>query len=276
MPRIGRSGAPAATGAKPVDNAPVSALDSKIDELYQQPLSAFTAARNAFAKSLGGDEGRRVRTLAKPTVIPWAINQLYWRARPLYDRLLKSGDALREAQFDALKGRKADVRGSTDAHRKVVADAVRESSRLASAAGLHADAEPLARALEALSLAAVRLEHPGRLTEPVQPAGFEALSGVQPLGRPAAEIEPRSPAPAGRASQTPVEVARARRLAEQVREREAEEARRRAQAELRSAERALEQAQAAEAAARRGLNEAQQDVRAASQALEAARERARR
>jgi len=255
----------------------VSALDSKIDELYQQPLSEFTAARNALARTLGGDDGRLVRKLAKPTVVPWAINQLYWRARPLYDRLLKSGDALREAQFDALKGRKADVPGSTDAHRKVIAEAVRESSRLASAAGQPADAEPLARALEALSLAAVRPEHPGRLTEPVQPAGFEALSGVQPVGRPAAAgIEPRPPAATGGASKAPVESARAKRLADQVRARESEEARRRAQAELRTAERALEQAQAAEAAARRGLEEAQQGVRAAGQAVEAARERARR
>lgn len=267
---------PAPTRAEPVDNAHVPALDSTIDELYRLPLSEFTAARNALAKTLGGDDGRLVRKLAKPTVVPWAINQLYWRARPLYDRLLKSGDALREAQLAALKGRAADVRGSTDAHRKAVADAVRESTRLASAAGLHADAEPLARALEALSLAAVRPEHPGRLTEPVQPAGFEALSGVQPAGRPApAPIAARSPDGAGRTSGAPVESARAKRLAEQRREREAEEARRRAQAALRSAERALERAQAAEQVARRGLAEAQQIVRAAAQALDAARERAR-
>ena len=50
-------------------------------QLYQQPLSAFTAARNALAKTLSGAEAHRIKRLAKPTVVPWTINQLYWRAR---------------------------------------------------------------------------------------------------------------------------------------------------------------------------------------------------
>src|SRR5437773_10087717 len=62
----------------------VVALESEVDRLYQLPLSEFTAARNALAKTLKGDEAARVRALAKPTVVPWAVNQLYWRDRKIY------------------------------------------------------------------------------------------------------------------------------------------------------------------------------------------------
>jgi len=80
----------------------VSALDAKIDDLYRLPLSEFTGARNALAKTLTGDEAKRVRALEKPTVVPWAVNQVYWRARSTYDRLMKSGEKLRAAQIAAL------------------------------------------------------------------------------------------------------------------------------------------------------------------------------
>ena len=40
----------------------MSALDAKIDDLYQLPLGEFTGARNALAKSLSGDEAKRVHS----------------------------------------------------------------------------------------------------------------------------------------------------------------------------------------------------------------------
>jgi hypothetical protein len=157
-----------------------SALDSKIDDLYQEPLSNFTAARNALAKAQGGDEAKRIRALEKPTVVPWAVNQVYWRARAAYDRLMKSGERLRTAQIAALEGRSADVRAASEAHRHAIAEAVAEAERLAAAAGAKPGADALARTFEALSLATGRPESPGRLTQPLQPAGFEALAGVKP------------------------------------------------------------------------------------------------
>src|SRR5438132_8944216 len=99
----------------------MSALDGRIDDLYQQPLSEFTSARNALAKSLTGADAKRVRALAKPTVVPWAVNQVYWHARAAYDRLMKSGERLRTAQIAALEGRRADVRTASDAHRRAIA-----------------------------------------------------------------------------------------------------------------------------------------------------------
>jgi hypothetical protein len=44
-----------------------------------------------------------VKALKKPTLVPWAVNQVYWHARPVYDRLAKSGAALRSAQIAALE-----------------------------------------------------------------------------------------------------------------------------------------------------------------------------
>jgi hypothetical protein len=161
--------------------AAVPSLDQQIDDLYKQPLDQFTRARNELAKSLKGDDAKRVRALAKPTVVPWAVNQLYWRARGTYDRLLKAGERLRNAQIAALEGKSADVRTATDAHRHAIADAVAEAERLAAPSGSKPSPDVLTRTLEALSLAAEPPERPGRLTEGLRPAGFEALDGIAPV-----------------------------------------------------------------------------------------------
>jgi len=157
-------------------------LDDRIDDLYKLPLSEFTSARNALAKTLQGNEAKRVKALSKPTVVPWAINQLYWHAPKTYERLLDRGAKLRKAQIAALsgKGKQDALREATDAHRAAIAEAAREATRLAS---VNAHADELARTLEALSLAPDPPEQQGRLTEALQPAGFEALTGVTPVVR---------------------------------------------------------------------------------------------
>jgi hypothetical protein len=154
------------------------AIEAKIDDLYKAPLHGFVAARTALAKTLQGQDAQRVKRLQKPTVVPWAVNQVYWHARPVYDRLVSTGQKLRTAQIDALKGRASDVRHATEAHRAAVAAAVAEAVRLASAAGTQPGADELSKTLEAVSLARELSEGQGRLTKPLQPAGFEALAGV--------------------------------------------------------------------------------------------------
>jgi hypothetical protein len=262
-------------------------LDTKIDDLYRLPLAEFTAARNALAKTLAGDEAKRVRTLVKPTLVPWVLNQLFWKARPTYERLLKSGDALRKAQISALKGRGSDVRRASEAHRKALADAVREATRLAEAAGSRTGADDLARMLEALSLAATHPERPGRLTEVVQPAGFEALAGV-PVAPPKADVsvaQPKKQVPVAQPRDKPhlapaaAEAAR-RNLAHTParedaarREREAAAAKQREVEErVNTAAAALERAKAAESAARVAFERAQEARHTAEAALAAARQ----
>jgi hypothetical protein len=156
----------------------VSSLDSRIDDLYKVPLAEFVPSRSALAGTLKGDEARVVKALKKPTVVPWVVNQLYWHARPAYDRIRNTGNKVRAGQIAALKGRSADVKTATDAHRKAMTDAVREALRLAAAAGVHPDADELSRTIEAVSLAQQLPEPEGRLTKPLRPAGFEALAGV--------------------------------------------------------------------------------------------------
>jgi hypothetical protein len=245
-------------------------LDSAIDELYQKPLNEFTPARNALAKTLKGADASRVRKLAKPIVVPWAVNQLYWHSRPVYDRLVKAGERLRAAQLAALKGRSADVRGASESHRAALAEAVQKALDVAARAGSKPGPDELTRTLEALSLSTELPEPAGRLTRPLQPAGFEALSGVPVQSiRPStharaashSKVEP-GPAKAGRHEQSAAERAR-----EQKARREAERAQRQAELELHRAEAVLDRARAAESQARAAWERAKAGVADAERAL---------
>jgi hypothetical protein len=204
-------------------------LDGKIDDLYRQPLDAFVTARNALAKTLTGDDAKRVRALVKPTVVPWAVNQVYWQARPTYEKLLKSGERLRAAQIASLEGRRGgDVREAGDAHRTALADAVKAAERIAAAAATNPPADALMRTFETLSLASEPPEPPGRLTKALQPSGFEALAGVSrgaAARRRSAPFPPpphRSRASFGESDKKPTEADRRKRAAEEAaRKREA-------------------------------------------------------
>jgi hypothetical protein len=220
----------------------VTSLDTRIDDLYQQPLDAFIEARTALAKSLTGDDAKRVRSLAKPTVVPWAVNQVFWRARPTYDAVIKSGERLRKAQIAALEGRTADLRGTSDAHRRALAEAVKEAERLSARSGSKPSPDALMRTFEALSLAAERPDAPGRLTRPLQPAGFEALGGIALKG------------PVVNKPATPPVSAAARRKEEAARRKE-EAAQKKRDAAVKKAEAALERARRRVAAAEAQLRQ---------------------
>jgi hypothetical protein len=218
-----------------------SALESRIDELYRGSLHEFTAARNALAKTLQGTEAQRVRKLAKPTVVPWAVNQVYWRSRTVWDRLMKTGERLRTAQVASLEGRKADVRAASEAHRQAIADAVQQAESIAAAEQIHPAPDALTRTFEALSLAPQMAEPAGRVTKPIQPAGFEALSGVK-LATPPTPKEPTA--------------AEKKRIAKEDAERKRAEAeRKKHEAEVRKAEAALERARQRMAEAEAALRE---------------------
>jgi hypothetical protein len=250
----------------------LSALDSKIDDLYRQPLAEFTAARNALAKTLKGDDAKRVRALPKPTIVPWAVNQVYWHARPLFDRVVKSGERLRAAQIASLEGRRADPRAAGDAHRQAVGEAVKEAERLSRERGSQAPADALMRTFEALSLLSDLPEPAGRMTKPLQPAGFEALAGVTPREIPETEKAERS-----RHARTDLRVVHTRTEpsapttreteAERKREREAREAARRHEAAVKAAEAALARAEAAESQARTTWERAHDELLQARQKL---------
>src|ERR1051325_726321 len=98
-------------------------IDERIDDLYKGPLGDFTASRNALAKTLTREEAGRIRALRKPTLVAWAVNQLYWRASKTYERLLDRGARLRKAQIAALSG-KSDEIGRASCRERVLLSVV--------------------------------------------------------------------------------------------------------------------------------------------------------
>ena len=83
-------------------------LDQEIDRLYGTPLDEFVRERDELARRLTreGDReaGARVKSLRKPTVGAWALNQAVRRRRADTDALLATGKRLRAAHEDLLNG----------------------------------------------------------------------------------------------------------------------------------------------------------------------------
>ena len=164
------------------------AKDDEVAELYKLPLAEFTAARNALAKKLG-PAGAEVKTLEKPNAAAWAVNQLYWQRRPVYDALIKAAHGMRTAHTSMLSGRKADVPGADAAHRDAIRNATQTVREVAAAAGETLSATTLEAVGETLrSLPSD--DPPGQLARPLQPLGFGALMGVSVKAAPA---KPPSP-----------------------------------------------------------------------------------
>jgi hypothetical protein len=175
---------------------------SDVDRLFQLPLAEFTAARNALAARLKkagrAEDADRVKALLKPPVSAWAVNQVYWRHRKAFDRLIAAGERFRKAQAAQLAGKSADMRAPFDERRT----AVSELTGLATAVlreGDHALApDTLRRVTTTLEALATYGEHPGkpeagRLTDDLDPPGFEALTALVPRGsgRTKGETPPR-------------------------------------------------------------------------------------
>jgi hypothetical protein len=126
---------------------------------------------------------------------------------------MKSGQALRRTEIQAVAGKGGDVKRASDSHKRVLAEAVHEARKLAAGASLHPDIDVLSTMLEALSVASKGPDRPGRLTELVQPAGFEAFGalGVRPAETPTEKDAAREQAQAAAREQ---EAARQRKEAE--------------------------------------------------------------
>jgi hypothetical protein len=162
---------------------------ASIDELYQLPLSEFTPARNVLAtrlrKSGKSGDADEVRSLVKPSIPAWAVNQVYWKHRPAFDQLLSAGDRLRKAQSSTLAGRSADVRGALDGVREALSELSRLAANELETAGHNATPgvmRAVTATLEALSAYGTIDNAPpaGRLVDEVDPPGFETLAALVP------------------------------------------------------------------------------------------------
>jgi hypothetical protein len=166
-------------------------LERELDRLYQLPPGEFTAARDELAKRLR-DEGEReqaeeVKKRRKPPVAVSLVNLLARERELDVQRLAKAGEALTASQR----------KGDADAFEEARSEEQRALERLSQAAREIAEREgfggsAVERATQTMRAASLtdegrgRLKQ-GRLTEELQPPGFEALTGLTPAA-------PRSPA----------------------------------------------------------------------------------
>jgi len=244
-----------------------------LDRLYQLPLSEFTKARDALAKQAPEGQRAAIRRLQKPNLPAWTVNQLYWKDRAAYNALIAAADRRRAAQLGMLAGKAIDL-GAIEAEyaraRKAAADRVRA---LLKAAGESATATTLNAVNETLeALPGPEGTPAGRLTRPLKPMGFEALTGLVRSGgarRPPATVLPFASKPPkitqARAKEREAERAAAAALkrAEAQAQREAG-AKQKARARL---ETALRAAEAAEKRARAKVNRLRDDLLEAEDAL---------
>ena len=159
--------------------------EGELDRLYQVPLSEFTSVRDQLTRELRAEGEREkaeeIKRLRKPTAAVWVVNQLA-HERPLdVQRLLKAGESLTKNPKTFPEARRAEQHALEQ-----LANGARE---IAERAGIGSPA--LAKATETLRAASLtpdgrELLKRGRLTEELEPPGFEALTGLEGLGRQAA------------------------------------------------------------------------------------------
>jgi hypothetical protein len=235
-----------------------------IDGLFQLPPAEFTAARNALAgklKKAGRDEeADRVKALPKPSLPAWAVNQVFWKHRKAFDRLIEAGERFRKAQAAQLAGKDADLRGPLDARREALSDLTRLAATVLRNAGHSATTDVTRRVTTTLEALATYGAHPGappagRLTDDIDPPGFEVLAALVPqVGRTRrAGAEPSRVIPfqqklrpprTGRKKGSPEEEARRREEEQKAQVAAAKAAVEDAQRVLRDARKAAEQAEA--------------------------------
>jgi hypothetical protein len=234
-----------------------------IDALFKLPLGEFTSARNALAARLKKDgrqaEASAAKALTKPSASAWAVNQLYWRHRQAFDRLLATGERLRRAQAGG-----ADAREAANARRAVLRELAALATVLLRDENHSATRDLLRRVtatLEALSTygEAPGAPVPGRLIDDLEPPGFDAVAGLLPSGGPRRasasplRVPSRRAETAPRAAAKPSASAKDARIAAQREQEERKRALAAARTAVREAERALNAArkQAERAAAKR-------------------------
>jgi hypothetical protein len=253
-------------------------VEQELDRLYALPLEEFTGARNDLVKRLGKagqpEAAAEIKQLAKPSIPVWTANQLARREPGELRALLRSAEELRKAQERALAGKgAADLQKRLDEQRRAVRALAKLGRDILADEGRSVSdtiVERIAKTLDAAALdeGSRFLLRAGRLTEEVEPLGFEALAGMSAgpaKGRSAAaKPKPKSGA-----------VAEARRRVQEAQRETRERAREAAHAE-REAERAERVAAKAHSAAREARERADAAQASLAEAQGALRDAQRR
>jgi hypothetical protein len=149
------------------------------DMLYGLPLDDFTSARNAAAKELRDrglrEEAEAVKSLAKPTVAAWAVNQLTRRRRADLDEFLGAAAAVRDAQ---LGGGGADLREAITRQRAGLDTLVAAARHELGGAASDAVTGRIRQTLEAAAVDddAAEAVRQGHLAKELESAGFGTLA----------------------------------------------------------------------------------------------------
>jgi hypothetical protein len=201
-------------------------LESELDDLYALPPAEFTAQRNDLARRLKeagrSDAADTVKQLRKPTVPVWAVNQLARRNPDELEALIESGEQLRAAQKAALGGGESEqLRAATGAQRDALQTLTHRAHEVLEEQGQSTAASVMERIASTLRAAALdpdsaELVQAGRLSEELDPAGFDAFAGMPLPARKAPKKSKATPAADRRREE------RLRALREKAREAEKE------------------------------------------------------
>jgi hypothetical protein len=174
----------------------MSGADEAIDRLYGLPLDEFTSERDELARHVrqegDGERAAEIKRLRKPSVPAWVVNQLARQRELDMQRLVKAGEQLAGAQVGAMRGESGDafLQARRDEQRALEALVAGAREILAEAGRGAAPVDRVLATLRAGSLTedGRALLKSGRLTEELEPPGFEALAGLDiptPPPRPA-------------------------------------------------------------------------------------------
>ena len=164
-------------------------IEAAIDALYQGPVSEFVNERNRLARELKARDraaAERVRTLVKPGLAAWAVNQAFWNARPAFEALLDAGEAMRALQQRAMHGEAASGMAAASARLHEAMGPVARAAQEALERDGHSAAQQLMRrvttTLKALAAhgRADTAPRAGRLSADVDAPGFDLLAALAP------------------------------------------------------------------------------------------------
>jgi hypothetical protein len=224
-----------------------TAIDAEVDRLYGLSLTEFTKERDALARRLRADGDRddaaSVAELRKPVLAAWVVNRLVREHRADVQALVESAAAIRAGEPEADERFRGVADDLARAARAVLAEAGRRPT--------DSVLRDVATTLRAAAAAEPDALLAGRLTEPVEATGFEAMAGAAPR-KPAARAGRRAPEKRQRPDRARVQAARkalagaraeARKIAREADAAEREASRLRAAAD--AAERDVAEAEAA-------------------------------
>jgi hypothetical protein len=250
-------------------------VPSWVSTLFEAPLEEFIARRNELAKAAKDpEEAKRIKAFRKPSKALWLVNDVARREPAQVKALIAATDRVRKAQEKAASG---------DELREAMREQRQALSALTAAAGDDSVERRVHDTLQAAAMQDPAALREARIEEELQPAGFDAVFGLEIAPRPAhghAATDAKGGAHGGGKSHAAHGGGKGAKATKAAAKHEAEERKAR-EHELRSAQKEAERLEAhakkLEAAAEHADREAakaEEAAAAAQRAAEAAREKA--